>query len=463
MSSEIVSVIKSLEETRSRNEKDRILRENANVEGLKEFFKASLDIHNTYFIKKIPSIDVEISHSINLIDAIGMLDRLKDRTYTGNSAIEYVASILSNMEESERALLCRVIKKDPDCGVSKETVNKIWKDLIPSYPILLCQAYSRKAVDKLNWEVGVLAQLKSDGARCNIIIDSEGNVSMFSRQGREIKCHTRFDYLGQKHRNVMIDGELLVKSSGGILSRSTGNGIVNKAIKGTISEDEAASLFLMAWDVIPLEDFYKEKCDIKYIDRFNNLSENYVDNDGIFLTPTTIVYSLDSAFKIYSEYREQDLEGVILKDKDAIWENDRSKKQVKVKAEIVSTMKVVGYQEGKDRFEGLMGALICESEDGLVETNVGGGWSMHMRAQIAADHHNKDIKYTMVVDGVDTEFTAHPTGEEVIGRFVDVLHNGLVTSEGSDKMSLYLCRVNTGDFRYDCSSADTLDEIQSKK
>lgn len=461
MSQQIVQVINQLEATRSRNDKDRILNENKDVVGLKEFFKAALDPFNTYYIKKIPEFSQDSEVTLTIGEAIPMLDSLKNRSVTGNSAIEYLSNMLSRMSVDEAKLLIRVIKKDPDCGVSRETVNKIWKDLIKQYPVLLCSAYSKKAVDKLNWKTGVFVQLKSDGARCNIVIDENGGVEMFSRQGRPIDCKGRFDYLGEKYRGVMIDGELLYRNADGSeASRKQGNGIVNKAIKGTISEEEAANLFLMAWDIIPLEDFKAESSNIKYIDRFNTL-QSYIDNDGIHLTPTEIVHSIEEAMTIYQKYREMGLEGAILKDLDALWCNDRSKKQVKLKAEIVSTLKVVGYQEGRDQFAGLMGALICESEDGKVKVSIGGGWSLDMRAQVAADHHNTTIKYSRVILGADTEVEATPTGDEVIGRYLDVLHNGLVDCGG--EWSLYLPRANTGDFRYDCSKADTYEEIASKK
>lgn len=459
---QVYQIIEELASTRSRNEKDRILAANKDNESLRSFFKAALDPFNTYFIKKIPTSSGRLTkENIGLEKAISMLDSLKDRAVTGNAAIEYVANILGNVDENDADLIRKIIKKDPDCGVSRETVNKVWANLIPVYPVLLCNAYSKKAVDALNWKAGVYVQLKSDGARCNIVIDENGGVELFSRQGRPIDVKGRFDYLGEKFKSVMIDGELLYRSADGTASRKVGNGIVNKAIKGTISEEEAASLYLMAWDVIPLEAFKAEKYDVGYKQRFESLAQ-YVDNDGIVLTPTKIVHSIEEAFDIYKEYRDMDLEGAILKDLDALWSATRSKKQVKLKAEIVSTLRVVDYQEGRDQFEGLMGALICESSDGKVRVSVGGGWSLDMRAQIAADYHCQPVNYTRVIGGIEATVTATPSGKsEVIGQLLDVLHNGLVDCGG--EWSLYLPRANIGDFRYDAASADSFEDIEQKK
>lgn len=455
-------IIDQLAATRSRNEKEEILEKNKDNETLRDFFKAALDPFNTYYIKKIPEFTTTWNNTLTIKDAMGMLYKFKDREVTGNAAIELLQMMLSNMHPDEANLLIKIIKKDPDCGVQKNTINKTWDKLIQEYPILLCAAYEKKLIDKLNWEAGVLAQLKSDGARCNIIVDENGGVTMFSRQGRPIDCKGRFDYLGGKHRSVMIDGELLYRNDdGSAAERKLGNGIVNKAIKGTISEEEAANLFLMAWDVIPLDHFKAESSNIKYISRFENLEKNYVDNDGIHLTPTKLVHSLEDAMEVYSQYRELGLEGVILKDQDAKWENSRSKKQIKLKAEIDSDLKVVEYQEGRDQFEGLMGALICESAEGKIRVSVGGGWSMDMRAQIAADYHNRDIEYYMVVSGVRTKKIAKPSGAKVIDRILTVLHNGII-SQG-DGYSLYLPRSKDGFLREDKDVADTFEEISKQK
>lgn len=458
----IHQIISQLAATRSRNEKEEILEKNKDNALLRDFFKAALDPFNTYYIRKIPEFTTSGSNTLTIQDAMNMLYKFKERFVTGNSAIELLQMMLTNMSADDAELLVKIIKKDPDCGVQKNTINKFWKKLISEYPVLLCGAYDKNLVAKLNWVAGVLVQLKSDGARCNIVIDEHGSVEMFSRQGRPIDCKGRFDYLGEKHRNVMIDGELLYQNpDGSAAERKIGNGIINKAIKGTISEEEAANLFLMAWDIVPLDDFKKESCQIKYIDRFNDLKDNYIDNDGLHLTPTKLVHSLEEAMEIYSQYREMGLEGTILKDLDALWENARSKKQIKLKAEIDSDLKVVGYQEGRDRFEGLMGALICESAEGKVNVSVGGGWSTDTRAQIAADYHNKDIEYYMVVDCISTLKIAKPSGSPVIGRILTVLHNGII-SQG-EGFSLYLPRAKDGFLREDKDVADTFEEISKQK
>jgi hypothetical protein len=458
MSKEIVSVIKQLEATRSRNAKEQILMDNKDLPGLREFFFAALDPFNTYFVKKLPKYEQGVDVSLTLGSAINMLDSLKNRTVTGNAALDYIANMLSKMPSDEADLLCRVIQKDPNCGVGGDTVNKIWKCLVSKYPVLLCSAHSDKLVNALNWEDGVFVQLKSDGARVNIIIDENGVVECFSRKGSRIDTKGRFDYLGAKYKNVVIDGELLYRDGDVTVSRAIGNGIVNKAIRGTISKEEASHLYVMVWDVISYNDFRVARCKTKYKERFA-IVKTFEDGDGIKLAPTKLVHTLEEAYSIYLAYRELGLEGVILKDQDALWEDARSKKQVKLKAEIISTLKVIGYKEGTGQFEGLMGSLICASECDKVVVNIGGGWSIKDRAQLAADYHRRPIQYQMMMDDVMTTFTATPSDCSPIGLYLDVTHNGLVSSNG--EYSVYLARVDK--WRFDVVSADTLEDIRSKK
>jgi ATP-dependent DNA ligase len=59
---------------------------------------------------------------------------------------------------------------------------------------------------------------------------------------------------------------------------------------------------------------------------------------------------------------------------NGIWEDKRSKSQIKFKGELECDLKIVGVEEGTGKYAGMLGAIICESADGVIKTNVGSGF-----------------------------------------------------------------------------------------
>ena len=349
-----------------------------------------------------------------------ILDKLSTRYLTGNAAIDYLTKQLSLLSPDDSKVLERMIEKDPKCGVSEATVNKIWKGLVPTYPVMLCSAYDQKLVDRLHWKNGVYVQLKSDGMRCNIRIDAEGKVTVFSRNGRLIDTHGVFDYIGNSVKSVVIDGELLVKDkSGKFLDRKTGNGICNKALKGTITKAQCEMFFLNAWDIIDLESFESGVCNDDYETRYiklfgltGNLNQ-YTPNHNIGLIETKIVHSLDEAQKIFEEYLAIGEEGAILKDKSAIWEDKRSRQLIKLKAELDADLIITDVIPGTGKYEGMIGSFMCTDKDNKVKVNVGTGLS---------DEQRKTL-----------------TKSEVVGKIITVTYNAKIQAK-TGEWSLFLPR-----------------------
>jgi hypothetical protein len=86
----------------------------------------------------------------------------------------------------------------------------------------------------------------------------------------------------------------------------------------------------------------------------------------------------------FTEYFTAGFEGIILKDTTAIWENKRSKSLIKFKGELECDLKVVGWEEGTGKNVGKLGALVCESADGVIRVNVGSGFNDEDRNSIKA-------------------------------------------------------------------------------
>jgi ATP-dependent DNA ligase len=262
----------------------------------------------------------------------------------------------------------------------------------------------------MHWPAYV--QLKLDGMRFNAIV-RDNKCEFRSRNGKEIHLLGNLEQEFINYANGMdcvFDGELLVVDNDKILNRQTGNGILNKAVKGTISEAEAAMVRAQIWDFIPYIYFTDGYDPTPYNDRYQRLA-NMKLSGKVSLVPTYVASDIDVARERFEHFFSQGEEGTILKDLNAPWEDKRSKHQIKFKGELECDLKVVGVEEGTGKYVGKLGALICESEDGIIKVNVGSGFN---------DEDREKIKE-----------------QDVIGKVVAIKYNARIRSKSEDE-SLFL-------------------------
>ena len=371
----ILDILNEIAETSSRNEKEAILKREVDNELLKRVFFLAYDPFTQFYIRKIPEYERnETSHAASLEGLLPGLQALSSRRATGNAGIYHLQTMLQALNVKDAEVLERVIGKDLKCGASGSTANKVWPGLIHEYPCMLCTPSDEKILSKFKFPA--FAQLKMDGMRFNAIV-KDGKCEFRSRNGKEINLLGNLEQEFVKlanGQNLVFDGELLVVVEGNIQDRQTGNGILNKAVKGTISAKEAESVQATVWDCIPYHHFVEGKGSTQYLTRFAILESASLPYK-IRLVESTIVASLDEAEAIFERYLAQGQEGIILKDMSGIWEDKRVKTQVKFKAELDCDLRVVGIQPGTGKYEGMVGALLCESSDGVIQVDVGSGLS----------------------------------------------------------------------------------------
>jgi hypothetical protein len=423
----ILDILKELEATSSRLEKEAILKREENNELLKRVFFLAYDPFTQFYQRKIPEYVTESIPWHTLESALPKLDALSKREVTGNAAIEYLSLLLSEVSEDDAKVIERIIAKDLKCGASGSTANKVWPDLIHEYPCMLCTPSDEKVLSKFKFPA--YAQLKMDGMRFNAIV-KDGKCEFRSRNGKEIlllgNLEEEFVNIANG-QNLVFDGELLINDKGIILDRQTGNGILNKAVKGTISIDEARKVHATIWDVIDYETFKRGVGKQDYQTRFT-LLENMSLPRKVHLVESKVMATLEEAQKIFEEYLAQGQEGIILKDMSGIWEDKRVKTQVKFKAELDCDLKVVGIQPGTGKYEGMVGALLCESSDGIVKVDVGSG--------LSDDDRKRD---------------------DYVGKIVAVVYNARIKNKQGEE-SLFLPRLI--EVREDKNEADSSERIK---
>jgi hypothetical protein len=407
MVSSTLTILKALEATSSRLEKEAILEAHATDPVFKEVCRLTLDPLTNFYIKKLPEPDaskgvIQPPELIRLEHALQDLkSKLCTRLLRGHDARDHVAFLLGCLTEDDREVLRRVLGRNLKCGVSEATAEKTWPDLKLSYPCMLVSPLDFKT--KLTFPM--IAQTKMDGMRFNAIVEN-GKVSYRTRAGKEM------DLFGVLDADVMnltaetgyvLDGELLMACPDGTpMDRKTGNGLLTKFQKGTGNAELAKQIRAVVWDIIPLFAFRKGRCSVGYRDRHIMLHPNQVGR--IQVAPITIVNSMEEAQTLYQQKLAEGEEGLVLKDPNGPWEDKRVKHQVKMKAELEADLKITGFLPGAGKYEGKIGSLLVETADGKVKTAVGTGLTDEERSLAFSEFENKivAVKYNAMIEDKKT-------------------------------------------------------------
>ncbi len=435
----VYDIIQNLSATSKRITKEAILVANKDNELLRSVFHLTYDPYIIFGIKSIPvyshdEFERNILYTLNV--ALNDLNKFINRELTGNDAKNYLSNMLSKLSTEDAGILTLIIKKDLNCGVAESTINKIWPNLIPEFKLMKCH----NSIEFI--EYPAIAQTKSDGSRSNIkCLNEDGEYLAYSSSGRLIDLGDEFcEYVKLFMKpGDEFDGELVCYDDhNSALSRKLSNGIIQKAIKGTISKDEQRMIRFIAWDIID------RTSTIIYKDRFTTLLERFqiVQNDflkflnllpyRIELIESEVVNSEYEALDFFNRQVERGNEGAIVKNYSGTWEPKRVKHQGKLKAEKECELEIVGYTyHSKDK--NLMGTLVCSTSDAnrQYEFKIGSGLTDDIRS--------------MNID-------------DLIGKVVTVRFNYVIENKKNPGVySLYLPRLI--EIRHDKFVADSIDTI----
>lgn len=415
----ILDILNEIAATASINAKVAILEREKNNDILRHVFAAAYNPMITYNIRKIPEyIPDSDGEGIKLSVAIDELSVLSSRKVTGDAAIEFLSKLLSNLDSDNAKVIERIIDRDLRCGTSDSLADRIWPGIVPTFDVML----SHKDISGIKFPA--YAQIKSDGARCHMSLQA-GQAVAFSRNGKQIELHGTFDALLAKiiNEGETLDGELLAIRNGKILDRQTGNGIVNKAVKGTIGKEEAEMLVFATWDIV---DFTST---IPYSERIERLTKAVPSGHKIHVLQTHVVNNKDEAQVFFEQCIAEGEEGAMIKNINAVWVPKRTKDLGKMKAEEVADLVIVGVEEGAGKYIGKVGAYVCETSDGKLRVNVGSGFSDEERAN-----------------------------ELPLGTVIEVMYNQKIQDKNGGQASLFLPRFLS--VRIDKNVANTFEELK---
>ena len=467
----IQEILKELNESNSSNYKLDVLKKYTDHDLLKRVLSLATDkVKYNFGIGKTILAKFTNKDRQDKMDLDTMLDflefELATRNLTGNAASDRLEFLLTQCSVNNAEIIEKIISRDLKINCGRTQINKIFKDLITKPIYMRCDTYSKKTASKINFNNGAFIQKKADGTFRTFSVTDE-SVTSTSRSGEDYSYPIHFAELS-KYPNGNYIGELTVimhddllpvfeeklrKSKEDeekeailimlskyeehkmlnkeyILPRGFGNGLLNSL------EVPHKYVLLELWDYVTHEEYSNAANKIKnvktYKERFNELSSIIKQTTNIRLIETHIVYSLQEALKLTSEFMKLDYEGSILKDKGAVFKDGTNGEQLKLKLCISVEMRILDYHEGTkgSKREGKVGSIIFGNDEGTIKGKCSG-----FTDKMLDEFSNNRAKY--------------------IGKIIEVEFNDLTRGAGNSYWSLSHPRFI--EIREDKTETDTLE------
>lgn len=375
------------------------------------------------------------------------LDDLISRDLSGNAARVKVQNMVDLLDDASAEVFRRIINKDMRAGFTGGTINRVFKGTLAEFPYMRCSLPAKSNMGKWDWGVGIIVQEKADGMFANVNKDGSGFVWITSRAGSLFPANClgiEQDILKTLLEGTQTHGELTVFENGVLCPRQIGNGILNSLLSGGSLETNQKVVF-EAWDQIPLDAVVpggKHKHPYKL--RLASLARQAIaaQRSGIVsvkVIPTRIVKSRADAYAYYRELLKKGKEGIVCKHPEAIWSDNTSKDQVKLKLEFTVELRIDGFIEGAPgtKTEATFGSLLCKSECGMLRVGVSG-----------------------ITDKLREEI--HSNRKDWLSEIISVKANDIMNPDpSSDIYSLFLPRFV--EHRKDKVVADSLEQIQFQR
>jgi len=405
-------ILIELKNNSKKKEKERILRENKTNNILHKILFYTYNPYYVFHVIKIPKVSKRLSEEKqrNIFEQWNsfflILDKLRNREITGNSAINEVHTFFSMCSEENERWMRKVLEKHLNVGITSKTINKVYDNILPTFEVQLSEKYNSKRVANVDI---VAVEPKKDGNRCLAIVENN-TCKLFSRNGKVIDQEKFKETIVSdlvQLENGMYDGELFGKNFREVMTqvRRKGGDINVTGIKFHI------------WDYMPVEDWVKQKTNItckearEYLEslninkRFKHIS--LIRRD--LINPVNIESYM---IKYFNEGLTD--EGIMIKKLDTCYKFGRGHNVMKHKTFHEEDLMVCGFEDGKkgSKNENNLGAIVVNFNG--VNVKVGSGFDDEERKEV----YNNKGKY--------------------MGKIVQVKYQS-VTDDGSLRHPVFVC------------------------
>ena len=377
---DVFKILDEIGKNSSRTAKEKLLKENVNNDNLKKVLYYTFNPYLIFGIgsKTFKNIqgDSEFNNLFDMLDYV-----LKNNTGTDETKLKVNKFISSQVEEDQKWIK-RILLKDLKIGISDKTINKIWKDFIPTFDVMLAKKYfdnENKVKDEF------IITMKLDGIRCVIMKENE-QIKIISRQGKIFEGLTEIEEEAkQLPDNMVYDGEILAENTEGLDSKTLYRKTMNLATKKGIK----TGLIHNCFDIIPIDEFKKGESKDICINRKNELHKVFSELKLQHIIEVPMLYVGNNKNKItelLNKAISQDQEGVMINLADKTYKCKRTDVILKVKKMQSCDCKVIGFEEGTGRLQGTLGAILINYKGSKVK--VGSGYSDEDRKDIWINRDN---------------------------------------------------------------------------
>lgn len=381
----VIETLELLESDNSRLFKERLLSENKGNVQLRRFLTLAFDPWKNWGVAKYDKPEpLPVSQGENHVVAfMDLLERLNNREMTGNAARDAVNDAMGQLDEYEQKWCERLLWRNLRCGVSAQTINKIWPGSIVPFAVALAESLSTqgvngdfKIVDPINYPVRVEAKL--DGLRL-IAVKNRGEVALFTRSGTPIETLPKIIQAIKdlKHDDIVLDGEAM---------SSDWNESASIMMSSKSKKDDSTMRYHI-FDCVKFEDWQQQKSETHYRARLLDISIIVGDVQG---TPFRYVKSTTAndeteLREFYNECLTEGYEGVMLKRLDTPYQWKRTDAILKMKPVCTTELVIVGSYNGNvgSKHQNEWGGFKAKASNGVI-THVGGGFNNKIREEIKA-------------------------------------------------------------------------------
>jgi len=416
------TIIKILDEIRSNSStkaKAELLTQNKDNELLKKILKYCYDSISYVYGVSTYTIEKFKEDGTSELDMFTLLDKLNAREFTGNKALSECKKFVNSNAYWD--VFYRIIDRDFKLGVSSKTLNKIWKNLIPTPNYCRCSTFSKG----VKIEYPAIVQLKCDGTYREAQV-MNGMCKFRTRSGEEYENPVLSEIMKDYPEGVYTGEFTIGRADEPDTDRLIGNGLINS------NNPPFEKIHFTVWDYLSIDE-YNLKTKSKYITRFERLVNILGKDELVNIVPSVVVSDENSALKVVANWMAKGLEGGVLKDPNMTFKNGTSREQFKIKLKVDVEMRCTGFKLGTEgtKYEGKNKVILFENDEKTIIGQCSG-----------------------MTDAMIEEVTKHP--EKYIGKIVSVQFNDLIKATGSKTYSLSHPRF--AEWRDDKDSSDTLEK-----
>jgi len=395
-------------------------------------------IENKYISDPIHSLE---SKEVDFDEFVELCQELRDVKAINNQLRTRVENLCSRVKDADlRELLIKIITKKINIGIGAKAVNQVFPELIFDKEVMLAEKDPELIQE---WKVeDIVVNTKYDGIRLVSQWDVKTQKFIFLTRNFNIVPNEYLKnidaqlqtLLSIKSNAVFFDGELIAKS------RTTISGELNKMLKGTFNGTDIGFEYhvfdYVQTNILIDNDECSDKRFLK--DRIKILSDIMTSKStrNVILVENHKIKLFDEIRNLYDSHIADGQEGVLVKNLNSFYEYKRSNNWVKFKEINTADLEIIELIPGEvgSKYAKTIGAIVCKTSDGKLQTNVGSGFSDEDRDYFWKNKSN------------------------FIGKIVEVEYNMIIENKKNSRKSLFLPRFKV--LRADKNEANKLKDLK---